>query len=253
MDHSRFDRLSQTLATTSHLSRRGVLAALGVALLGTVAGVDPEAASAKGRSRKQSKGKRRHHATSRQHGTRGQLTASGIASSESDCRSSGAGATCQAATCVNETTMHPACTCDAKGRCKCPQDYDVVCANHLTCRNGACLTGCLDHDDCSEGFTCNPQGQCVIEFICDCSNHNNCSGHGICTETCTCRCDDGWSGASCSDQPAKSCGDYTSCDTCATHLLEGCTWCLETLDGEADVCTRGELCVAPLEVCSSRD
>src|SRR5688500_11963587 len=60
MDLNRFDRVSQSLADTSLKSRRGVFAALGVAVLGVLAGVDADAASAKRKSRRHTKRKRGH-------------------------------------------------------------------------------------------------------------------------------------------------------------------------------------------------
>jgi len=33
--------------------------------------------------------------------------------------------------------------------------------------------------------------------------------------------------------------------------MEGCTWCLATIDGAVGLCTRGDLCIEPLEVCGS--
>ena len=79
---------------------------------------------------------------------------------------------------------------------------DTTCPHHLVCRKGKCLTSCNDDLDCTDGLRCDwATGRCVSEFACDCANLNDCSGHGICTETCTCLCDEGWSGSACSDQP----------------------------------------------------
>ena len=64
MNHNRLDRLSQTLADTSLQSRRGVLAALGIAVLGALAGVDTDAASAKRKTRHESKPKTGHQGKS---------------------------------------------------------------------------------------------------------------------------------------------------------------------------------------------
>jgi hypothetical protein len=163
-----------------------------------------------------------------------------------DCELYTSGATCQAATCTGETMLQPACTCDGQGSCNCPGS--ITCPNDLVCRNGACLTTCGNDNDCDVG-TCAPDGTCMPPFICDCSNLNDCSGHGVCTETCTCLCDDGWSGFACTDQPMTLCGDYPTCDTCRTHLMEGCTWCLETIDGEIGLCTRSVVCIEPVEMC----
>ena len=204
MDYSRFDRLSQMLVTTHPRSRRGVLAVLGVAFAGALAGVDPDSASAKRPSRQHRTRK------TRQHAPRGHLRAA------------------------------------ASGKCT----ADTTCPHHLVCRKGKCLTSCNDDLDCTDGLRCDwATGRCVSEFACDCANLNDCSGHGICTETCTCLCDEGWSGSACSDQPALACGDFTTCETCQIHLREGCTWCAATLDGAVGVCVSGDVCIEPVEIC----
>ena len=64
MNHNRFDRLSQTLDDTNLQSRRGILAALGIAVLGALAGVDTNAASAKRKTRRESKPKTGHQGKS---------------------------------------------------------------------------------------------------------------------------------------------------------------------------------------------
>src|SRR3954463_11315200 len=52
MDQNRLDRLAQTLADPRHQSRRGVLVAMGAALIGALVGVAPEAADATPRPRR---------------------------------------------------------------------------------------------------------------------------------------------------------------------------------------------------------
>jgi hypothetical protein len=60
MDLNRFDCVSESLADTSLKSRRGVFAALGVAVLGVLAGVDADATSAKRKLRRHTKRKSGH-------------------------------------------------------------------------------------------------------------------------------------------------------------------------------------------------
>src|SRR5215212_523921 len=91
----------------------------------------------------------------------------------------------------------------------------TVCPAHSTCQQGVC-----------RGRSCSPDKT----ISCDCSNLNWCSGHGCCTDTCFCRCDAGWFGAACDEQPIRSCSDNTTCGTCLEQRSEGCTWCLDTSD-----------------------
>jgi len=130
MNQNRFDRMSQTLADTRIQSRRGVIAALGIAVLGALAGVDADAASAKGTSRRHTKRKKHHASKPRQNDARGQLRASSSRRQpkpepDSRCEFSRTGDPCQEAACIDETTLQPACTCDEQGQCICPPRLPV--------------------------------------------------------------------------------------------------------------------------------
>jgi hypothetical protein len=172
-----------------------------------------------------------------------------------DCERYASGTECQAAVCTSKTTLQPACTCDGQGGCDCPGP--ITCPKNLGCHNGACLTSCRTNDDCANDNVCNAAiGQCGPLFTCDCSNFNACNGHGLCTEACTCRCDEGWSGIAC-DIPTISlrqlgCSDYTTCGECNAHAIDSCTWCSLTLDGSggSGVCTISENCATEEYVCA---
>lgn len=200
--------------------------------------------------------------------------------SDGQCERYASGTECQAATCMGETMLQPACTCDGQGSCDCPGP--ITCPNDLMCRSGACLTTCGDDDDCGSDRWCNggncqttqapgtacaaatpqqcqsgfcPAGVCLGRqcpsngVTCDCSNLNHCSGNGCCTETCSCLCDEGWSGAACTDEPLIRCDAYPTCGECQAHISQGCTWCSGTVDGAVDVCTTVDVCLAPVEMC----
>src|SRR3954471_19043042 len=61
IDPSRLDHVSKTLADTRLQSRRGVIAALGAALVGTIMGIDPEAVDATPKRRRHPNHSKRHH------------------------------------------------------------------------------------------------------------------------------------------------------------------------------------------------
>src|SRR5215218_2714676 len=61
-----------------------------------------------------------------------------------DCDRYASGTQCQAATCMGETMLKPACTCDGEGGCDCPGA--ITCPTGKECRNGACLTSCRNND-----------------------------------------------------------------------------------------------------------
>jgi hypothetical protein len=248
MNHNRFDRLSQNVADPSLHSRRGVLAALGIAVLGALAGVDIDAASATHKSRRSTKRKTRHEAKPRRKDARGRLRATTLASDDIRCEPF---TTCQEAACIDETTFRPACTCAKRGSCECPDA--VACANHLVCQKGACLITCVDDLDCAKGATCDADGHCTVPPIgpsCDCSNLNSCSGNGSCTPECTCVCHEGWAGAACNELPNPvTCSDHLTCAACSTDTVNGCTFCSTTLDGATDVCVTADQCLVARDGC----
>jgi hypothetical protein len=245
MNTHRFDRLSQSLAETSRHSRRGILAALGITVLGALAGVDPDAARATRPSRRHTKRTKHHASTPRRKDARGQLHAALRRKPEPDgrCAFSTAGDACQEAACSDETTLQPACRCDEQGQCTCPDP--VTCPNTLVClrEKAVCLSECRGDFDCANGRVCQQDGKCEVRFGCDCGNLNGCSGHGVCSEACTCVCDDPWTGITCSDGPVLSCDSYATCGECNAHLAEGCPWCLDGLaDGRSGVCVPADEC-----------
>ena len=249
MNQNRFDRLSQTLADTSLHSRRGILAAVGITVLGALAGVDTDAASAGRKSRRSTKRKTRHGAKARQNATRNQHRSPTLASDKIRCEPF---TTCQEAACIDETMLRPACTCSRRGSCECPDD--VVCANHLVCQRekGVCLTECRDDFDCAKGATCGADGRCTVATpgpSCDCANLNFCRGNGSCTPDCTCVCDEGWTGASC-DTPvnASTCSDHLTCDECMNDTADDCHFCSTTVGGPA-VCVNVDFCVILQDGC----
>ena len=247
MNQNRFDRLSQTLADPRFQSRRGVLAALGITVLGALAGVEPDAASAKGKSRRRTKRKTRHEAKPRQDATRDRLRASTTTRDGIRCKRF---TTCQEATCIDETTFRPACTCSKRGSCECPEA--VACANNLVCHQGACLTKCVDDLDCANGTTCEAEGSCTVPPIgpsCDCSNLNYCSGNGSCTLECMCVCDEGWTGAACNELPPVSCSDHLTCEECTNDSYGGCVFCEAAIGGATGVCVTSDQCLVPQDGC----
>lgn len=250
MDHNLFDRLSQTLANSSLRSRRSILATLGVVVLGALAGVDPDAASARRKSRNHTRHKPRHAAKPGQHHARGSLRAAGRKKPDSRCESTTNGAPCQESFCIDEITLQPACTCDGEGQCNCPSA--AACPNHLGCQKGACLTSCVDETDCAKGATCDADGQCTAasdDPTCDCANLNFCSGNGSCTPECTCVCDEGWFGAACDAQPTLQCSDHVTCQECADDVFNGCVFCSATVAGASGVCVTSDQCLVPQDGC----
>jgi hypothetical protein len=258
MNHDRFDRLSQTLGDTTLQSRRGILATLGIAVLGALAGVDSDAASAKGKSRRHTKGKKHHASKPRHKDTPGRLRASSSKRQrkpepDSRCAFSRAGDPCQQAACVDETTLQPACSCEEQGQCICPTA--VACPNHLVClkEKGVCLTECRDDFDCATGATCEADGRCTVPpsgLSCDCANLNYCNRNGSCMSDCTCVCDDGWTGAGC-ETPAyvPTCSDFVTCGECTAHYELGCIFCSATADGATGVCVQSDQCVISQDRC----
>lgn len=253
MNHDRFDRLSQTLADTSLHSRRGVLAALAIAVLGTLVGVDSDAAGAKPKSRRHAKRKSRHESSPRQQDAQGRLhpTSSRLQPKPSTrCKFSRAGVPCQEAICTGETTLRPACACTKRGRCECPDE--AACTNHLVCQNGACLTKCGDDLDCAKGTTCDADGSCTVALpgpSCNCSNLNYCSGNGNCTPECTCVCNEGWTGAACDELPPVNCSDHLTCAECTNDTRNGCVFCSTSVDGATGVCVTSDQCLLPQDGC----
>lgn len=250
MDDNGFDRLSQSLAGTSRRSRRGVLTALGIALLGALAGVTTDDASARRKSRHHARHKTRH-ATKQRHGAR-RLHAARSNKPDSRCEAFETGAPCSEAFCIDEYTFQPACTCDGDGQCKCPDA--ATCPHHLACQKGACLTSCAVETDCAKGATCDADGNCIDPRDgpqCDCANLNYCSGHGSCAPECSCECDEGWFGAACDAQPTLQCGDHLTCQECVDDHLNGCTYCSYAMDGATGVCVTSDQCLIPLDSCTA--
>jgi hypothetical protein len=258
MDHNRVDHLSYMLADTRLTSRRGVLAALGIVVLGAIAGVEVKPAHAKRKSRQQTDRKSRHHTKHKsrhaskagQHGTQVRLDATRSKPSpkpivDSRCQFPKEGEPCQEAICTSETTLSPACACDEQGQCVCPDP--VECANHLTCEKdkAACLTDCAADADCANGYHCE-DGTCT-NLSCDCSNLDFCNGNGRCTSICTCVCDVGWSGAACSELPEGTCSDHLTCEECEQDTLHTCVFCASTQDGATGVCVPSNVCLIPVE------
>jgi hypothetical protein len=161
MNHNRIDRLSQTLDDTNLQSRRGVLAALGIAVLGALAGVDTNAASAKRKMRRESKPKTRqqgksndavgdvrlHAAKRKKHGRNGagggctsqphSLTCAGLCGMtkdncglEVDCGPCGGGGC---------TSQPQSVTCS--GRCGMETDNCGHAVDCGTCIGGGCFVG----------------------------------------------------------------------------------------------------------------
>jgi len=257
MNQNRFDRMSQTLADTRIQSRRGVIAALGIAVLGALAGVDADAASAKRKSRRHTKRKTRHDSRPRQNDAHGRLRASSSRlqpkpEPDSRCEFSRAGDPCQEAACSAKTTLQPACSCDEQRQCICPPA--VTCPNHLVClkEKGVCLTDCRDDFDCAKGATCQADGTCAVAdpgLSCVCSNLNFCSGsgNGWCTEICTCVCNEGWTGADCSELPPVACSDHLTREECEVDVVHTCVFCASTQDGATGVCVPSDVCLIPVE------
>jgi hypothetical protein len=249
MEHNRIDRLSQALANSSLRSRRGILAVLGVAMLGGFAGVDTETASAK-KSRHHAKHKSRRTAKPHRHNTHSSLYAARSSKPDSVCEDYAPGDPCQEAICIDELTIQPACTCNEYGHCNCPAA--AACPSHLACQKGACLTSCVSHSDCVKGTSCDAAGKCTVESkptSCDCANLNFCSGHGSCTPECTCICDEGWFGAACDAQPKLQCSDHSACQECAADVFGGCVFCGTTVDGATGVCVTSDQCLIPQDGC----
>jgi hypothetical protein len=246
MDHNRFDRLSQTLANTSLRSRRSILAALGVVVLGTIAGVDPEVASARHKSRRHTRHKSRHAANPGRRHARGLLRAAGR-TLDSSCEASAAGGPYHEPVCIDETTLQPACTCDGEGQWNCPAA--AACPSQLACQKGSCLTQCIDDTDCAKGNICFPDGRCTVPPSCDCANLNFCGGHGSCTQECTCVCDEGWFGAECDAQPTLQCSDRVTCQECGDDVFNGCVFCSTTVAGASGVCVTSDQCLVPQDGC----
>jgi hypothetical protein len=251
MDQERFDRWSQSLATGKGSSRRRFLGTLGLVLAGALAGGTAEAVDANGRARHHQR-PRRHHASSSSPGARGPRVTAALSQAQVFCTSPGTiGVTCRAATCLDTSTLQPACTCTGNAQCTCPAP--MVCPTQTACEHGACVRTCQTDEDCNRntGETCDKHGRYVPGSgpvdQCDCANLNACSGHGVCTDGCFCQCVAGWSGLTCSDQPVKGCSGFTTCGECLTHEIDGCSWCAGTIDGSGGgqvVCSTSDNCIS---------
>jgi hypothetical protein len=215
---------------------RNVGQVLGIAVLGALAGVDPDAATAQRKSRRRAKRSRQ---------TRPEP--------DGRCEFSSPGDPCQDAACIDETTLRPACSCDEQGQCICPDA--AACPNHLLCvrEKGVCLTECRDDFDCAKGTICEADGRCTVQTSgpsCDCANLDYCNGNGSCTLECTCVCYEGWTGATCGETPNDAkCSDHLTCLACNSDIADGCVFCSSTIGGANDVCVTADECLIPQDGC----
>jgi hypothetical protein len=167
MNHNRIDRLSQTLDDTNLQSRRGVLAALGIAVLGALAGVDTNAASAKRKTGHQGNAKRKKHGRNRgQRHSQGSPGAGATTPPQNGAGGGGCTSDDQAVTCAGKCST-------VKDNCGRDVNCGNTCSGVETCGGGGTSNAC--------GCTPQPQsvtcsGRCGMET-------DNC-GHAVDCGTC---------------------------------------------------------------------
>ncbi len=172
------------------------------------------------------------------------------------CHEGAPGDPCFANTCDGLTKCHPVlatCHCNNNGDCLggvCNTDTNACeCETDAHCLidgevcdpvTRACVTGCVDDDECGPDEACSLNNACVAA---QCTSNGDCGGGEVCSANHSCT--SGQAGTACTND--TQCADSSYCDLTSFRCRDGALF--DACDPNADGCNDGLSCVGD-GVCS---